>query len=152
MYSNNIICEMPAGTLEERNQILELYTKGPAPFPTLKQLYKLVKQNENLKHLNRSQLKSIVAELVPGVSVNAIRVDRFQRRPYAVFAIYQVWQADLAFFSSQVLRSNRIAALLVIVDIASKFAFVTPVKKKTSLVVAEAFKGVLERTKRKPEV
>ncbi|MCP4486076.1 MAG: hypothetical protein GY820_01960 [Gammaproteobacteria bacterium] len=54
--------------------------------------------------------------------------------------------------SADVLRSNRIAALLVVVDILTHYCFVHPVKKKTAKSTTEAFQDVLATSGRKPAI
>jgi len=49
-------------------------------------------------------------------------------------------------------KSNRgVRYLLTVIDVFSKFGWMLPIKDKTGISVADAFKEIFKKSKRKPE-
>lgn len=70
----------------------------------------------------------------------------FKRRMYNVSGVDDVWEADLIDVRSLSTYNNGYTYLLSVIDVLSKFAWVEPLKDKTSVTVANAFKHILERS------
>ena len=64
--------------------------------------------------------------------------------------IPQVWAADLADMSAYAKENDGYKYLLVVIDIFSKYGWLLPLKNKTGLSVAEAFKKIFKISRRKP--
>jgi transposase InsO family protein len=71
---------------------------------------------------------------------------RFPRRYYNVRNIDDVWEADLMDVRSIKSYNNGYSYILVVIDVLSKFAWLEPVKDKTSKNVAKAFECILMRS------
>lgn len=74
----------------------------------------------------------------------------FPRRPIIVQGIDHLWQADLSDLSSLKRYNNNKRFLLFVIDGFSKYAWVKPMKDKTSNSVANAMREILNATDRKP--
>ena len=74
---------------------------------------------------------------------------RFNRNTTRTAGLDVDWQADLADMRHLKHWNSGFTFLLICVDVLSRFAFVVPVKRKTPVLVAEAFKSII-KTGRKP--
>ena len=74
---------------------------------------------------------------------------KFKRNVTKSAGIDVDWQADLADMSHLKHWNSGFTFLLICVDILSRYAFVVPIKRKTPVLVAEAFKSII-KTGRKP--
>ena len=74
----------------------------------------------------------------------------FVRRRIFSRGIDYLWQADLADMTHLTEHNNGFRYLLTVIDVFSKYAFVTALKKKDSNSAVEAFGNILEDKKRKP--
>ena len=70
---------------------------------------------------------------------------RFPRRNYTVYSPNELWEADLADLRSLKTYNDNFAYLFVVIDALSKYAWVEPIREKTSKAVAEAFKRILSK-------
>ena len=68
-------------------------------------------------------------------------------RTYDVRNPFDVWEGDLADLRSLKTYNDDNTYLLVVVDVLSKFAWVEPIRNKTSKSVATAFERILARCK-----
>lgn len=76
---------------------------------------------------------------------------KFQRQPYIVPGMDSVWEGDLIELESLKSYNDGYSYLLVVIDVLSKFAWVRPLKNKTSLSVTKAFEDILSTSNnRKP--
>lgn len=137
---------------EVAEKVVNRYIYGSTPFVGLKQFYQQIRADDELKHLSREEIRAIIRREIPSVTLWANRIVRVPRRAYYVFVIDEVWQCDTLFFTPKVLRSNRIAALLLVVDIASRFVWIKPIVRKTSEKIIQALQRLFDETKRSPQV
>lgn len=75
---------------------------------------------------------------------------KFKRRKYIVSGIDDLWQADLADFSTLAESNEGFKYALVVIDVFSKYVWVKYVKNKTAEEVMAAFKMLLMSEERKP--
>ena len=95
-----------------KRQIIQLYfdPNCPAAFSPVEQFYQYLKSVDIApKLLKKSQLKKLLTEFVPGLTVNKNQQMRFERRTIAPDGLDQVAFADLMFFRDDILKANRIA-------------------------------------------
>ncbi|RLU21740.1 hypothetical protein DMN91_006116 [Ooceraea biroi] len=71
---------------------------------------------------------------------------KFPRLHYAVTNIDDLWEADLIELRNLKSYNEGYSYLLVIIDVLSKYAWVEPLRAKTSNGVASAFQRVLSRS------
>lgn len=62
-----------------------------------------------------------------------------------------LWQADLVEMIPYAKVNRGIKYLLTVIDVYSKFAFAEPVRNKTGALVTDAFRTIIERSKRTPQ-
>ena len=79
-------------------------------------------------------------------------VRKFTRRKVIVNDINDIWGIDIVDMSEWKKENNGYVYLLTIIDIFSKFAWCVLLKNKTSSVVLDAFKKVIEKYKVKPKI
>lgn len=72
---------------------------------------------------------------------------KFLRLYYNVSARDEVWEADLIQLTSIKQFNDNFSYLLVVIDVLSKYAWVQPLKNKSSKEVTEAFKKILDENK-----
>lgn len=75
---------------------------------------------------------------------------KFLRRRVLCYYIDDLWQSDLTEFIPYSKENNGMKYLLTTIDVFSKYAWAIPLKTKTSLSVANAFKSILDSSKRCP--
>jgi len=68
-----------------------------------------------------------------------------------VNGIDKIWAADLVEMQAFSKFSRGVRYLLTVIDVFSKFAWMLPLKDKTGKSVADAFKEIFKKSKRKPE-
>ena len=71
----------------------------------------------------------------------------FLRRTYDVRNPFDVWEADLADLRSLKTYNDNHTYLLVVIDVLSKFAWVEPIRNKTSKSVSTDFERILAQCK-----
>lgn len=74
----------------------------------------------------------------------------FPRRRVNVKGIDQIWSADLVDMQAFSKENLGVKYLLTIIDVFSKYAWIMPLKTKTGKDITEAFKFIIEGSKRKP--
>lgn len=75
---------------------------------------------------------------------------KFKTRRVIVSSVDDQWQADLVDMQKYKTQNKNINYILTVIDIFSKYAWVTPIKKKTGNDIAEAFQNIFkERIPRK---
>ena len=74
---------------------------------------------------------------------------KFQKRRVWVSGIDDTWAADLADMSSLAKENDGYKYLLVVIDIFSKYGWLIPLKNKSGLNVANAFKNIFKERKPK---
>lgn len=112
---------------------------NPASFSRAQHLIKAVNQRVNKK--------KIIPWLETQDSYTMHRPvrHRFPRRMYNVRNIDDVWEADLVDLRSISTYNDRYVYLLIVIDSLSKYAWVEPLRDKTSANVAKAFRCILAR-------
>jgi len=68
-----------------------------------------------------------------------------------VNGIDKIWAADLVEMQSFSKFNRGFRYLLTVIDVFSKFGWMLPLKDKTGKSVTDAFKGILKKSKQKPE-
>lgn len=78
----------------------------------------------------------------------------FPRNHYHVIGIDHLWEADLIDVSNLKSANDGHTFLLAVIDVFSKYAFVSPLKSKAAGVIVRAFKNIIDNstTKRQPKV
>ncbi|GFS40170.1 putative uncharacterized transposon-derived protein F54H12.3 [Nephila pilipes] len=124
----------------------------------------LVKDNEIVKNTNVIDLFSyLMRNLKKGYEPNGFSVfwkgineikipSRWignQKRPTLSYGINDLWQCDLVDLQHLARYNNGFKYLLTIIDVFSKYAYVIPLKNKTSVAVKNAFEKLLQRVKPK---
>ena len=71
---------------------------------------------------------------------------RFRTLPVLVFAIDELWVADLIEVGNIAKSNQGYRYLLTVVDVLSKYAWVEPIKSKTGKDVTAAFEKILKRS------
>ena len=74
----------------------------------------------------------------------------FKRNKVYAPEIDSLWEADLAFVQDVAKENDGVNYLLVVIDVLSKYAWVRPMKNKTTRSLIEAFDSILSKG-RKPE-
>ena len=67
-------------------------------------------------------------------------------------AVDHVWQADLTDLSNIAVYNDNIKFLLFVIDVYSRYLFITPLKNKKGTTVAEAFNSIFKSNNRIPGV
>jgi len=65
--------------------------------------------------------------------------------------IDEIWAADLAEMQSFSKSNRGVRYLLKVIDMFLKFGWMLPLKDKTGKSVADVFKEIFKKSKRKPE-
>jgi hypothetical protein len=76
---------------------------------------------------------------------------KFSRRPVISRDIDEIWAIDIADFSYYKDFNDGYIFALCVIDVFSKFAWVTPLKTKSAQEVNKAFKDIIKYSKRKPK-
>src|SRR6266568_2007344 len=72
---------------------------------------------------------------------------RFRRRKTLTMGIDDLWQADLVDLTSLVRQNDSYKFILTVIDVFSKFAWVSPLKNKSAKTVTESFRSVISLRK-----
>ncbi|GBM34080.1 Putative uncharacterized transposon-derived protein F54H12.3 [Araneus ventricosus] len=72
---------------------------------------------------------------------------KFSRRATLSYGINDLWQCDLVDLQQLAEHNNGFRFLLTIIDVFSKYAYVIPLKSKTSAAVKKAFENLLQQVK-----
>ena len=139
---------------KQKRQIVELYTdpSTPGSYGSVQQFQKQLASEIGIE-VELKQLKQLLLEFIPSLTVDKPQRERFQRRVHLATSIDQAWSADLFFLSDDILRSNRCKGFLIVVDVLSHFVLgAKAVKSKRGDVIAEAFTEILDYTQRKPHI
>ena len=72
---------------------------------------------------------------------------RFERNPYTVNNILDVWECDLVDFQALSKFNDSYKYLLTAIDVFSKFLHVVPLKSKTGPTLTSAFQSILKDPK-----
>ena len=130
-----------------RQVILDKYTDPtfPSSFSGVNSFFKELK-----KHfvVTKKQVKNTL-ESSDVFTLHYPTRKSFQTNRVFVSGIDQLWQADLVDVHSLAKENKWFKYLLTVIDVFSKFAWVVPLKTKDSLSVTNAFKKILEGS-RKP--
>ena len=68
-----------------------------------------------------------------------------------VNGIEKIWAAGLVEMQSFSKYNHRVRYLLTVIDVFSKYGWMLPLKDKTGKSVADTFKEIFKKSKRKPE-
>ncbi|GBO06512.1 Putative uncharacterized transposon-derived protein F54H12.3 [Araneus ventricosus] len=72
---------------------------------------------------------------------------KFSRRATLSYGINDLWQCDLVDLQQLAEHNNGFRFLLTIIDVFSKYAYVIPLKSKTSVAVKKAIENLLQQVK-----
>jgi len=72
---------------------------------------------------------------------------RFRRRKTLTMGIDDLWQADLVDLTSLMRQNDGYKFILTVIDVFSKFAWVSPLKNKSAEMVTESFRSVISLRK-----
>jgi len=78
-------------------------------------------------------------------------VKNFRKRKVYVNGIDKIWAADLAEMQAFSKFNCGVRYLLTVIDVFSKYGWMLPLKDETGKSVADAFKEIFKKSKRKPE-
>jgi transposase InsO family protein len=85
-------------------------------------------------------------------SIHKFAPVKFKRNPIIAPRIHAQWQADLCFLDTLAKHNKGYRIILVVVDVVSRYAWVSLMRTKSANSTTEAFRSVLEKAKPfKPE-
>jgi hypothetical protein len=119
----------------------------PGSFQGPDKLYDAVKK-EDLFSISKQQIKQWLQNQV-SFSVNKPVNRTFKRARVIVEGQYDQFDADLIVALDYAHANNGIKYMLVVIDVFSKYAWVTPLKNKTGVLVKQAFRKIFAQG-RKP--
>jgi len=103
----------------------------------------------NSKYKSKKEVEKVLQSLYT-YNIHRQARKNFKRYPMmCMFADY-LWQADLIVYEKYKYQNNQYAYILLCVDCFTKFVFCEAVKKKTAENVKEAFRKIIDRSKRHP--
>ena len=108
-----------------------------------KTLWMGVKKNERSESINWS------SQLADELHKPIIKI--FPKRIVFVNRIDKIWAADLVEMEAFSKFDRGVRYLLTVIDVFSKYGWMLPLKDKTGKSVADAFKEIFKKSKRKPE-
>ena len=76
---------------------------------------------------------------------------KFQRRQVISYGVDDIWSCDLVEMQEWSKENEGFRYMLNVVDVFSKYAWSIPMKDKTALTTLNAFKQIVESSKRKPK-
>src|SRR6266576_1285659 len=79
-------------------------------------------------------------------------VTKFKKRKIITRGIDDLWAADLLIMKQYSRQNKGYKYILNVIDTFSKYMFLEPLKTKTGKEVADAFKKIIKRSKRKPKL
>ena len=121
----------------------------PSAFSSLHKLRKAVKHassKQQIKTLKPSQIKSWLQTQDAYTMHRPVR-KRFERNPYTVSNINDVWEIDILDLSSLKKYNDNHKYLLQVIDVFSKYLHSVPMRTKTGKEVAAAFESILRDPK-----
>ena len=102
-----------------------------------------VKKNEHSESVNwGSQLSDELHKPI---------IKNFPKLKVYVNGIDKIWAADLVEMQAFSKFNCGVRYLLTVIDVFSKYGWMLPLKDKTGKSVADAFKKIFRKSKRKPE-
>lgn len=119
----------------------------PASYEGMKTLYNFVKKDKKY-NISLTQIKKWLSEQ-DAYSLNKRVKRNFQRGRVIVSGIDDQWDVDLASFAKDSDENDGYKYLLVVIDIFSRYAWIEPLKDKTSKNIVTAFNKILKQG-RKP--
>ena len=124
----------------------------PSAFSTLHKLQAAASSSSKVKGNKTKNQKEVRRWLLQQDAYTLHKPSRkkFQRNPYTVTNIGDVWEVDLADVRALSKYNDRFKYLLTVIDVFSKYAHSIPLRSKTGPSVASAFATVLAKTKYKP--
>ena len=123
--------------------------KSPVSFGGVQELYKAVKRLKRFKTVKRNDVTTWLNGQKTYTLHKPIR-KRFPRRKTVVAGIDQQWQADLSDLQTLSKFNNNKRYLLCVIDVFSKYAWVTPIQNKSGKTLIQAFQTIIRSSKRKP--
>ena len=75
----------------------------------------------------------------------------FNRRRVITHHVDEIWSADLVFMDKLSKWNKGFKYILTVIDVFSKFAWVSPLKNKNGISITNAFKTIVMKSNRKPE-
>src|SRR6266481_5750261 len=75
---------------------------------------------------------------------------KFTRQSTIVSGIDAQWQADLVVMPNIAQYNDGYVYILTVIDVFSKYAWAVPLKRKTGVELVDAFKSIIDISKRKP--
>jgi hypothetical protein len=120
----------------------------PAGYSSAEKLY--IAARRRFPNLHRNQVRDWLSSQDTYTRHVPIR-HRFPRERVVVPGIDIQWQADLSDLSALKRYNRQYRFLLCVIDVFSKYAWVTPLKDKTGKTLVRAFEGILKTSKRKPQ-
>jgi hypothetical protein len=120
----------------------------PAGYSSAEKLFIAVRRR--FPNLRRSQVRDWLSSQDTFTRHVPIR-HRFPRERVYVPGIDVQWQADLSDLSALKRYNRQYRFLLCVIDVFSKYAWVTPLKDKTGKTLVRAFEGILKTSKRRPQ-
>lgn len=136
---------------EMKNKALEnvFYDiKKDSVFGTAKKL------RANLSYFDkkRSSIKNIKDWLLyqDVVTLHSPARKSYPRNHYIVYAIDQLWEIDVCDMHSIAEFNDGYKFILSVIDVFSKYAWMKPLKNKTALETAKAFREIISKSGRKP--
>ena len=85
-------------------------------------------------------------------SIHKFAPTQFKRNPIIAPRMHAQWQADLCFLDNLARYNKGYRIILVVVDVVSRYAWVSLMKTKSAISTTEAFRSILEKAKPiKPE-
>lgn len=116
---------------------------NPASFGSPRKLYNAAKRK--LPDISLADVKRwLSAQVCYTLHKPAIR--KFKRAKVIACRIDEYWMADLTDMSNEAKYNDGYRYLLCVIDVLSKFAWVKPIKNKSSQSVLKAFKEILSQT------
>lgn len=114
----------------------------PSSFSGISSFSKEIKS----KKISRQNIKKFLLEQET-YTLHRPFIKKFKRSKVMVSGIDDVWQADLVDVSKISKNNKGFKFLLTVIDVFSKFAWVEPIKKKTSHEIVKAFKKIIVNRK-----
>jgi len=78
-------------------------------------------------------------------------IKNFPKRKVYVIGIDKIWAADFVEMQAFSKFNRGVRHLITVIDVFSKYVWMLPLKDKTGKSVADVFKEIFKKSKRKPE-
>ena len=122
--------------------------RNPLSFSSVQGLYQAAKKKR--RTITLDDVKKFLSKQDVYTYHRPIRT-KFPTRKTLAKGVDYLHQADLADFQSLSRYNNGYRYLLFSIDVLSRYLFVVPIKKKTGLEVKNAFRKMINQSKRKPQ-